>query len=253
MLNNFDYLWKRLLCVCVCVCVNSTFGRCCHCPCGKETVEGKKEDVEKIINTENNLILDTPLMNNPAKGKNKLNDTLAGYKYFPNPKDQNESLINEIIKEALKNNVVCDVCINNKDSESKIKVVFDDPAARVKGNKGLKTVDLGFDFCEKHKKCIVYLCKGDAEFLFQCGHRMCETHYREKTSGEKFQVWSCDDCNICMCCLMYRERFDTHLRCNAPGNKHYVCFHGSDGKNPYKQNDPNYYENTWICPEHQAK
>ena len=38
MLSNFDYLWKRLLCVCVCV--NSTFGRCCHCPCWKDDNHG---------------------------------------------------------------------------------------------------------------------------------------------------------------------------------------------------------------------
>ena len=61
MLNNFDYLWKRLLCVCVCVCVcvNSTFGRCCHCPCEKEetlyftkidkNAQGE-EDIKKCFN-----------------------------------------------------------------------------------------------------------------------------------------------------------------------------------------------------------
>ncbi len=31
------------VCVCVCVCVNSTFGRCCHCPCWKEDNHGEEE------------------------------------------------------------------------------------------------------------------------------------------------------------------------------------------------------------------
>ena len=57
MLSNFDYLWKRLLCVCVCVCVNSTLGWCCDCPCWKkETLYFKidktaqDEVIKKCIN-----------------------------------------------------------------------------------------------------------------------------------------------------------------------------------------------------------
>ena len=56
MLSNFDYLWKRLLCVCVCVCVNSTFGRCCHCCKKEETLYFKidkaglgEEDIKKCF------------------------------------------------------------------------------------------------------------------------------------------------------------------------------------------------------------
>ncbi len=55
MLSNFDYLWKGLLCVCVCV--NSTLGRCCHCPCWKEETlyfkideAGQDENIEKCFN-----------------------------------------------------------------------------------------------------------------------------------------------------------------------------------------------------------
>ena len=47
MLNNFDYLWKRLLCVCVCVCVNSTFGRCCDCCKKKETLYFKIDEADQ--------------------------------------------------------------------------------------------------------------------------------------------------------------------------------------------------------------
>ena len=58
MLSNFDYLWKRLLCVCVCV--NSTFGRCCHCPCCKEEtlyftkIDKTKKDEDNIKKCFNN-------------------------------------------------------------------------------------------------------------------------------------------------------------------------------------------------------
>ena len=56
MLSNFDYLWKRLLCVCVCV--NSTFGMCCDCPCWEEETlyftkidkAGKDKNIKKCIN-----------------------------------------------------------------------------------------------------------------------------------------------------------------------------------------------------------
>ena len=54
MLNNVDYLWKRLLCVCVCV--NSTFGRCCHCCKKEETLYFKidktaqDDDIKKCFN-----------------------------------------------------------------------------------------------------------------------------------------------------------------------------------------------------------
>ena len=250
-------IYGKDYCVCVCVCVNSTFGRCCHCPCWKEKVEGKKEDVEKtkeeekIINTENNLILDTPLMDNP--GKNELNDTLVGYKYFPNPKDQNESLINEIIEEAIKNSVICDGCKKNKDSESKIKLVFDDHVARDCGNPFLKAVDLEFDFCENHKACIVQACKNDAVFLFQCGHRLCKSHYDEKFTGNTGGIWGCIPCKMCMCCWSPQEGFGIHLLCNKPRGKHYVCFKDKDDENPYKNNDTSYDEKTWLCPEHQDK
>ena len=90
MLNNFDYLWKRLLCVCVCV--NSTFGRCCHCPCWKEEAlyftkidkAGKDENIKKCFNdTWYNACEDKVLLLKEAdeNGPNVLSVTGSGDKW----------------------------------------------------------------------------------------------------------------------------------------------------------------------------
>ena len=220
------------VCVCVCVCVNSTFGRCCPCE--------KKDGGKEIIDKDKNSI-------HTDKVKNKLNDNVVDYKYFSDPKNEEEKLINEIIEEALKNDVICDECKNTKDSKSKIRLVFDDPVARASKNPSIKKVEHEFGFCEKHKTCSGYCCNKNAKYLFQCGHRLCLDHYQKSTNEI---VCFCPDCNILMCNLFNREVFGTHLLCDDTSQeRHYFCYKGNDSENPYKKKGTKYKSKEWICPK----
>ena len=243
------------VCVYVCVCVNSTFGRCCHCPCGKEE-EKKTKGKETIAgigfqlhepysNLKNELINNTDNVEQPETIKNEKNNK-DGNESLENQNDNEKKLIDEIIAEALKNNVICNVCINTKDSESKIKLVFDDPAARDGGNPAIKTVDLGFWFCEKHKTCSSNGCLDTAMCLTFCGHRLCTWHLQST------YWYKCPDCNEYNCNASFVENFGKHIWCTTTEKvPHYVCFNNNLENSPFGKND--YNPNTWVCPDHQDK
>ena len=280
---------EKIICVCVCVCVNSTFGRCCHCPCWKDKgkkIKEKEKIINKetgilsqsnethsnlgneLINNDNNeeplnkamkikettkastnLIEnqndDEKILINPIIGEalgNKGNNKYA-IEFLKNPNDNEKKLINQII------NVICNGCKNNKDSESKIKFVFDDTVASDSGKPALKIFELGFGFCEKHKECVRYECENDAEYLFQCGHKMCKTHYEEVMSKKAEPGYFCKDCKTWMCGCFGREGMDTHLWCNDAKKGHYFCFKDLDKYNPYYKYK-RYNEKTWRCQNH---
>ena len=241
MLSNFDYLWKRLLCVCVCVCVHSTFGRCCHCPCWKEKVEEKKEEVWKL---EHAKALETLI--------NKI-DIDAIISNANDLTDEEKIKVTEIVKFLLKNEVICERCVESTSANDKIVLVY--TTTSMAARKKITSRTLGFGFCVRHAgHCALYLYTLDdcsekkAVYLLPCGHKFCKVHY-DKT---RLEMWMslCSECNMLMCGRHSVEGFDTHLKCNAPGDKHYVCFNGKDEKNPYKKKDKSYTRKTWVCSEH---
>ena len=269
MISKMNYL---LLSTMMITAIDSTFGSCCPCWKDKEkkTKEEEKEKYEKknigingnkkpdnIIHNNEGLLnennLESELINNTdnekshktiKKEENNKNDNEP----LGDQNDNEKKLIDEIIEEALKNDVICKECENTKDSESKIKLVFDDPVARDGGNPAIKTVDLEFWFCEKHKTCSYDECRGAVMYLTSCGHRLCTDHY-QKT------VWyKCSDCNKYNCNGSYIENFGKHIWCTTRihrGQNHYVCFNKNPENSPFLKND--YNQETWVCPEHQAK
>ena len=272
----------------VCVCVNSTFGRCCHCPCGKEEEEEKKEDGKKTKEEEkiagiafqlhethsnlgNELISNTYNWKPPETIKNEKttkndNEPLGNQnddeKILINNGNNEEPLVNKYTIELLENqnddtknlinqiiNVICDGCINTKDSESKTKLVFYDPDVGASKKPSLKIVELEFGFCEKHKKCVHNKCENDAEYLFQCRHRMCKAHYEWVMSTKPKPGYFCKECKTWMCGCFYREGMNKHLWCNYAQKGHYYCFDGLDGYNPYYRYKT-YDAETWLCQNH---
>ena len=162
-----------------------------------------------------------------------------------------KKFISKIIDEAVKNDVICDGCTNNKSSKSKITLAYDAPVARASGNPSLKTVELEFGFCENHKKCdSLGWCTDEAEYLFQCGHRLCKTHYDVEKELQLKSSYFCENCKTWICGGYWKEGFDTHIWCHArfDGKGHYVCFSGKDSENPSKKKNSIYHDKTWVCP-----
>ena len=254
MITKMNYL--LLITVMIAV-IDNSYGRCC--PCEKKNGEKaeKKEgfiDEGTGIDSQSNDNLENNLINNVGKTKSyetikKGKNDKDGNESLENPQNAEKDLIKQIVKEAIENDIICGEC--EKTNSSKIKIVFDYHVARTSGSPSLKTFDLEFGFCEKHKRCH-YCKKKKAVVLCQCGqHRLCQDDYYSYRKSNKKPV-VCQYCGTLLCGLFFKDGFDTHIKCNKVGKEHYACFKNKDRENPYKNNKEQYWESFWLCPEHEG-
>ena len=106
MISKMNYL---LLSTMMVAAIDSTFGRCCHCPCGKDKEKKTKEEEtiasiafqlhEPYSNQKNELISNTYNWKPHETIKIKENNK-DGNEHIGNNNDNEKKLIDEIIEEA---------------------------------------------------------------------------------------------------------------------------------------------------------
>ena len=263
MISKMNYL---LLSTMMIAAIDSTFGRCCHCPCGKEeeNINNKNkwndnkvnkisnENIETVQDSKNNDNEIVSLINNENFESKNENINDQNSKQFWNQEQITNNEVSEIVKRALLFSVICKDCQKNKNAINKIFVVYDLTDGKNNENGEFKMLELDFGFCEKHKVCIYENCKADSVLLTLCGHRMCKTHLLlSKPEWKK-----CPDCENLMCCQGPMENFGKHLWCHTKKNndRHYVCYSENPDDNPLMKNLRQKKKcniDTWVCPKHQ--
>ena len=159
--------------------------------------------------------------------------------------DKNKVVLPKSVKDTIRSAMawgnMCGKCENSTNGH--IIVVF----FTVNQSGGLyrKTVELPYGFCKEHEKCNCENCTGKAVYLFNCGHRLCLTHFNALSQLQ--QVWFCKKCEFAVCGLVGEER--NHRICFAPKGNHLVCFkYGAERK----KNCVAQFDNpkSWRCNFH---
>jgi hypothetical protein len=270
MISKINYLLLGTMMVAA---IDSTFGKCC--PCWKDEENGTINNVDDLnpvktdnvtttngkINSVDNLHHETT-ENTTATKKKKKKKKKNNIKIDINAivsdtnsltKDERTKIIN-LFDLLLKNNVICDKCVQNTAAENKIVLVYD--VSKKEGGNGynIKTISLNFGYCEQHTtnaKCDK--CNGLTKNLAWCGHKLCENCLAKYTKSKTSFFRSCKKCNVICCSCYYTDHFFTHCWCNDKKDGHFICFDNNDEENPYAKNNGIYNDKTWRCHEHKKK
>ncbi len=101
-----------------------------------------------------------------------------------------------------------------------------------------KETGINLQLCEQHNGCYFEECKNKPEYLLQCGHMFCSSHYRDKAHPTL-----CKECGITLCGCMRVEY--NHQPCGTSVfNMHYLC-----NKNR-KLGPPKLYHYGQHCKKH---
>ena len=274
MISKMNYL---LLSTMMVAAIDSTFGRCCHCPCGKEEegeeiINEKTKDIvstsidtskleESLINNVDNLNQETTenvTVTKKKKKKKKKNDIKIDINAIVSDTnsltEDNRTKIINLFDLLLKNNVICDKCVQNTAAENKIVLVYEVSKKESVDVYDFKMTQLKFGYCEQHTtnaKCDK--CNGLTKNLAWCGHKLCENCLARNTESKTSFFRSCKKCKVICCSCYYTDHFYTHCWCNDKKDGHFICFDNNDEENPYAKNKGIYNDKTWRCHEHKKK
>jgi hypothetical protein len=233
MISKMNYLMLSTMMVAA---INSTFG--CGCPCGKEKVEeGEEDDFEtKIISSsyDNDKKDDVKVQRSNDEFTNPVIEQNATDKYTNvkmgstsgggNLKNDNQKNdikpkveYDEQIKKALAfMRVLQSLC--RKDGCQNGKIVHLE-VITVNETNAIKETGIDLKLCEKHNRCHFAgtNCKKRPEYILQCGHMFCSSHYHAYV-----RPTLCKECGLTLCGCMNAE-FD-HKPCGTSINDlHYLC------------------------------